>query len=440
MQYVLSPKFSVVDKKNDFRYLISKLEGVFRISKEAAMGKETARWFFFLVLSFLFLSTPFFLQAGGWNNTLLGCRAIGLGGAFAGLANDPSAIFYNPGGLVFQENRMSLAINGFYIWPTFEYTPPSGNTIRSRYESPLPQFFLAYKSSQKLSLGLGFYVPYAGSGVDWKQEDLGFPFRSSLGVYSITPTVAYQVTENLSVGLNLNFYTAKFHLKTEMPSSGTMTTEETGSAQSASLGLFYRYPGRGSLGFTVRGPAKIRLQGVTEMPFGPYELKFDSETVIRLPWDFEAGISFSAGDRLTLTADAQYTLWSVLEKVEKTIKGIPYSGDHHYDEMMNFKNILILRMGAEYSFPQGIFLRGGIGFDRYATPLESLSISNIDVDKLTLLGGFGIRMGRIGIDFASAYGWGKERETTSPLVVSPPIKQRFNLNIFIVGIGVTFYY
>lgn len=403
------------------------------------MGKKEGQGLVFL-FSILLFSAPVFLRAGGWNNTLLGCRAIGLGGAFSGLADDPSAIFYNPGGLVFQENRMSLAIQGFYVWPTFEYTPPSGTMVRSRYESPLPQFFLSYKGSSKLTLGLGFYVPYAGSGVDWKKEDLGFPFKSSLGVYSITPTVAYEITERLSVGVNLNFYTAKFKLNTENPSSGMMKSEETGSALSASLGLFYKTPGRASLGVTVRGPARIRLAGVTEMPFGPYELKFDSETLIRLPWDFEAGISFRVGERLTLSGDAQYTLWSVLDKVGKTIKGVPYSGDIHYEEVMNFENILILRAGAEYAFPQGFFLRGGIGFDRSAAPLESLSISNIDVDKITLLGGIGIRSGQMEIDFATAYGWGKEREATFPLAVYPPLKQKFNLNVFIVGVGVTFYY
>jgi len=404
------------------------------------MKTKGARCFVFPGLSFFLFFVPLSLWAGGWNNTLLGCRAIGLGGAFAGLADDPSAIFYNPGGLVFQESRMSLAINGFYIWPTFEYTPPWGTTIRSRYDNPLPQFFLSYKSSPRLILGLGFYVPYAGSGVDWKKEDLGFPFKSSLGVSSITPTLAYQITENLSVGMNLNFYTAKFNLTTDRPGVGLMKTEETGSALSASAGVFYRNPGKGSMGFTVRGPAKIRLEGVTAMPFGPYELKFDSETVIRLPWDVEAGVSFWLGERLVLSVDAQYTLWSVLEKVEKTIKGIPYQGDLRTEEAMNFKNILIVRAGAEYSFPQGLFFRAGIGFDRSATPLESLSIANIDVDKITLLGGIGIRSGRMGIDFATAYGWGKEREITSPLDVYPPIKQKFNLNVFIVGIGVTFYY
>jgi|GEM_PF-532617 len=401
----------------------------------------------FLILFWLF--SPRALRAGGWNNTLLGCRAIAIGGAFAGIADDPSAIFYNPGGLVFQANRLNLSVNGFYIWPTYEYTPPTGQTVQSRYDNPLPQLFLTYRTSEKLTLGLGFYVPYAGSGVDWKKEDLGFPFRSSLGVFSITPTIAYQINERLSVGLNLNFYTASFDMKTDVLAIedgdsiglGPTKTEEKGSTLSASLGLLYRASEKVGLGFTVRGPAKIKMEGETSMVFGFYNLKLDSESVIRLPWDFEAGCSFRATERLLLAADAQYTLWSALDKVEKTIKGVPYTGDIRFEEAMNFKDILILRAGAEYSFLQGLFLRAGIGFDRSATPLESLSFANIDVDKITLLGGVGLRSGSMKIDFATAYGWGKEREKDSPLsAMYPGAKEKFNLDVFIVGVGVTFSY
>lgn len=52
------------------------------------------------VFSFFLITAG--LWAGGWNNTLMGCKALALGGAFVGVADDPSAIFYNPAGLVFQ--------------------------------------------------------------------------------------------------------------------------------------------------------------------------------------------------------------------------------------------------------------------------------------------------------------------------------------------------
>ncbi len=84
-----------------------------------------------LILSFICLSlTSSGLWAGGWNNTLIGCRAIAIGGAFVGIADDTSAIFYNPAGLAFQQKNFSVSINGFNIWPTHEYSDSRGYNLR----------------------------------------------------------------------------------------------------------------------------------------------------------------------------------------------------------------------------------------------------------------------------------------------------------------------
>ena len=84
----------------------------------------------------------------------------------------------------------------------------------------------------------------------------------------------------------------------------------------------------------------------------------------------------------------------------------------------------------EYAFPQGVFLRAGFGFDRSATPESTLDCSNIDVNKFTILGGIGYRTGRTQIDFVYVYALGKERQKDSA--------ERYNLNVFIMGLGVTF--
>lgn len=51
-----------------------------------------------------------------YNNLLIGPRAIGLGGAFTALSDDPSGLYYNPGGLAFQNSaHLSSSINTFYL-------------------------------------------------------------------------------------------------------------------------------------------------------------------------------------------------------------------------------------------------------------------------------------------------------------------------------------
>ncbi|MGB9006624.1 MAG: outer membrane protein transport protein [Candidatus Aminicenantales bacterium] len=377
------------------------------------------------------------LQAGGWNNTLIGCRAIALGGAFCAVANDPSAIFYNPAGLVHQENRFNLALDGFYIWPTHEFTTASGNTIRSQFNTSLPQFFMTYRWSDRITLGFGMYAPYAGGGVDWKARDLGYPLKTTMGIISLTPTIAYNLSPTLSVGLNINFYRAVFTLDTEMPGIGPLKSDEEGSALSAGLGLFYRPIERLSFGLSIRGPARMKLVGKTTLSFDVYRVNLGSDTAFNLPWDIEAGICYRLSERLLVSASAQYTMWSVLDKVEKAIHDIPLNGDLRLDEDMSFRDILVLRAGAEYAFPSGLSLRAGVGLDRFASPAENLNPTNIDVDKLTLLGGLGYRTGRMTIDLAYVYGIGEERQK-NVLVMGIPFSEKYNLHVQVIGLGLSF--
>jgi long-chain fatty acid transport protein len=391
---------------------------------------------FFFIFSLILIFTN--LQAGGWNNTLMGWRALGFGGAFVGVADDPSAIFYNPAGLVFQKEAFNLSLGGFSIWPTHEYIMPLGKEAQSKYDTSLPQIFLSYRTSPKVTIGLGFYIPYAGAGMDWKEQDLGFPFKSTLGVYSITPTLAYHLNEKLSIGFCLNFYGSSLNVDTRTVEYGPMRAEEKGSAVSGGLGVLFKPTEKIGLGLGIRGPAKMKLTGKTSFTLtvpglGALNLDLNSETRFNLPWDVELGFSYRISENLLFSTSAEYTMWSVLKKVDKTIKNIPVQGDLETSEPMNFKDILIWRGGLEYHIFGGVFLRGGIGLDRYATPEETLDFKNIDVDKVTFLGGIGYRTGSMQIDFIYAYAQGKERETT---VSSFPGK--YNLNVYLMGLGVTF--
>ena len=188
-----------------------------------------------VMLIFMVLSTG--LGAGGWNNTLMGCRALALGAAFAGVADDPSAIFYNPAGLVYQERRLNFSINGFSVWPSYEFVTPAGYRAESKFQSSIPQIFITYKMNERITLGFGAYVPYAGSGVDWKSEQLGFPFKSHMAVMAFSPTLAYQVNENLSVGFNLHFYRGVLSVDTLTEEMGPMNADESGSTFSFGAGM-----------------------------------------------------------------------------------------------------------------------------------------------------------------------------------------------------------
>jgi long-chain fatty acid transport protein len=382
------------------------------------------------------------LWAGGWNNTLMGIRALGIGAAFVGIADDPSGIYYNPAGLILQKQKWNFSVNGVYIIPNHQFSVENVVSAQSQRKTGIPQFFITYKASERVTLGFGMFVPYAGGGVDWSAADLGSAMSSHLGVVSYTPSLSYRISDKFSLGLNINIYKGVFELNADTDLMSDLKTEEDGSSISASLGLMYQPSERWRVGLSVRGPAKMKLAGETlytvSVP-GVGDVRFgsDSETEFNLPWDFELGFMYKFSDQLILSTSAQYTLWSTLDKVTKTFKDLPVIGDVVEVEEMNFQDILILRVGLEYMIPAGIFLRGGVGFDRAATPPENLSINNIDVDKFTLLGGIGYRSGNMEINFVYVYAKGKETESINT-DYGFPLTASYNLDASILGMGVTF--
>ena len=384
------------------------------------------------------------LWAGGWNNTLMGIRAIAMGGAFAGLADDPSAVFYNPAGLTQQNEGLHFSINGFYIRPVYTFESSPGPRAESRFYTPIPQIFLSYKYSDRITLGFGAFIPYAGGGMDWKANQLGYPLKSNLGILSLSPCIAYRVSDKLSIGLSLNYYMGSHSLDANIPGSGPIKAEERGSSVSGGFSLFYRPVQRLGIGVTVRGPAKLTLSGTTSIQtsvpvIGDVELNLESDTSFNLPWDFELGISYHVSERFVVSTSAQYTMWETLDTVRKTIRGVPLEGDIVQDERMDFKNILILRAGFEYTIPAGLAIRAGIGLDRYATPAENLTVTNIDVDKLTLIMGLGYRAGNMQFNVVYISAPGREREVQKTQM-GIPLVEKYNLSATIFGLGVTFYF
>lgn len=379
---------------------------------------------------------PALLVAGGWNNSLIGARTVVLGGCIA-LGDDPGAIFYNPAGIIEQESPFNLAIDAYRIAPTHQLTLPTGSTIESKYDSTVPQFFLTGRISDRLTIGLGVFVPYAGGGVDWKAADLGFPLKTTLGVFSITPAIAYRVSDELSVGLTLNIYSGKFSLDTVQAPLGALSSDESGSALTAGLGVMYRPAKKWTIGLSVHGAASVTMSGKTKVNLGGYDVFLPSDTTIKLPWDLQAGVAFQAGSRLLLTLNAQYTMWSTLDKVSKTIKSIPTVGDLNFEQVMDFRNILLLGGGAEYALSRVLFVRAGVGLDKWATPAQSLAPSNIDVDKVSLMAGLGYRSGRVRADLAYVYGIGNPR-SVSTNVLGIPLTETYNMDVRVLGLGVTY--
>jgi len=193
----------------------------------------------------LIAATSLFASNGTQIGTV-GARSTAMGSCFRGLADDWSAVYYNPAGLT-QLEGLTIGVSNGFIMPRGSYTPftyPNDLTIPSLpfngmyswQERDLtaktflvPSLSIFYKFADRYTVGVGVYAPFGlGAEFDIFREPAGYrngTFNSdSLRFYpavkaiskdketysdhqviNIQPTFAMQVTEKLSVGLGVSY-------------------------------------------------------------------------------------------------------------------------------------------------------------------------------------------------------------------------------------------
>jgi len=231
------------------------------------------------------------LFAGGFALTGVGSRATSMAGAFRGLSDDPSAMYWNPAGLGFM-NENSVHLGGTFILPSATWDP-NGSAMSSipgfqdkEYEAEkslrmFPTVIATKTKDSPLKYGLGIYVPY-GLGTTWDAYELpagmtysdGFPkddMLSNIAILDIHPTFAYKVSPIFSVGAGLSAMYGMIDI-TKMsfnPALGAtylylpITTElsGTGFGFGANFGMMLKPMDKLNIGLSAKVPATIAMEG-----------------------------------------------------------------------------------------------------------------------------------------------------------------------------------
>lgn len=114
-----------------------------------------------LVLYLGFVAAPAWADEGRFQDYAVGARAMGLGGAYAAIADDASGIFYNPAGLTdVTHARLNLSTNLYGV--ELNGTTPIESAVL-RFESGLSAAdFIILPSSTGVAMGLGRPLPGGG--------------------------------------------------------------------------------------------------------------------------------------------------------------------------------------------------------------------------------------------------------------------------------------
>jgi Long-chain fatty acid transport protein len=308
---------------------------------------------------------------GGFQLNEQGARAMAQGGAFAARADDPSAIYFNPAGLGFQGSSIYLGTT--FIMPKVTFYGPSNLSLNDETKMVDQTFtpinvYGTYQITDDLHVGIGVNNPF-GLGTEWPASWIGqyVAQKIDLQTFFITPTVAYKLNDQLSIGVGVNYVTGSVKMKLAKgipfdspPPIVNLDLKATGVGFNA--GVIYKLMPDLSLGVSYRSSVKLDATGsasfspnytVLNLPTG------DASASIELPATAFLGASYKLMKNLEIEADYQFIGWSSYKELAIELKADPTKNEV---SPKNYQDTYILRFGAEYTMGD-IQLRAGYLYD-----------------------------------------------------------------------------
>ena len=310
-----------------------------------------------------------------YNNFLIGDRAAGMGGAYTAVSDDPTGLYYNPAGIVYGTGRnLSASVNAYYNAQKKYDNVLAGNSWTRTSSSLLPNFFGITQPMGKLKFGFSYAVPDSisedqdqvfynipsGSGLTITQYVLNF--NNEDNTYQFGPSIAGELTNNLSVGATLYF-----HRRTSQMILNQLIYLSDGSVQWDNeyvelneqglrpiIGLMWSPAEKVTIGLALSKvyvtSSDVRTQPTTMAATSIPSITishFDTSSTQKrdYPVELRAGIAYFASSSLLLTLDGMY-----------------------YNKITERVSVLNAAVGAEYYLDKNWAVRGGLFSDMANTP------------------------------------------------------------------------
>jgi long-chain fatty acid transport protein len=305
------------------------------------------------------------------------------------------AIPYNAAAMGFHDGS-SVALGGFVIGPSFSVSTASGKHDSQGADwTFLPSFQAAIKLADQWRLGLGLQVPY-GLETRWsygtfpllsQKMNLGpvtlptgnHPTASKLEILNFVPTLAYRVTDNLSLAVGMDVYWAK----TAQLDSNLAELSGDGTGFGFNLSAMYRL-NAWTLGASFHSASTIDLDGdytplnPTMVALGLLRPEQAASLDFDLPWRLQLGLRYEISPALAAEFDWSYTGWSSFKELE--VYG-QQNGGLIFADTNNWHNASTYRLGLTWQVLSETQLRFGYSYDQSAQDDDYFSARVPDTDR-----------------------------------------------------------
>jgi len=334
------------------------------------------------VFSLMLLMTSATAFAGGFQLTEYSVTGVGRSFAGAGIVGDDySALAFNPAGMTLKDSGAQVGANVVMI-----KADVSGNTSNGgvhagkegdiRLRQWVPHFFGQYKAADKVRLGLGMYAPFGLSTIyneDWFGRT--HALKSKIKVIDFNPSVAYQVSDTLSVGGGFILEKLSALLTNDLPADyygiplgGQLELKEKGKWEYGyNFGLMYE-PVKGTrFGASYRSKANYHLKGdVTILGSADFLPVYRNGVTIgraklTLPEYVWLSATHELNHRWTLSAAAKWVRWNRFKNLDIEsdcfLGGVAKTPEH-------WKNAWFFSLGTDYKYNDDLTFRWGVAYDQ----------------------------------------------------------------------------
>jgi len=376
-----------------------------------------------------------------------GARAMGLGGAFIAVADDATAVSFNPAGLaqllqpevsfVARGTQRDVSYQDFETGGSGRILAVSDSLVSSTRFDPL--FASAtvplQVSGRNLVLQLSIQRAFAqnddshrtlnespvatGSGLPGLLQQT---IRQSGQIDLYSFAAAYEVSQRILFGFSYNQWRGRWDIfSSSQHTTGTKTSLVTYQQTNAldgdnfNFGLIWRWPSW-SLGLVHRtgfhADYTFATQLATNLPSGGFN-GLAMTTGLHWPAGTGMGWSYRPSDQWLVTADLTHTLWSTTRYMSASPR-LNGQSFFDFDKGDRTPNATDLHLGAEYLHitPTGTVIPLRAGLSREPQPVvDALTGLQRVMYRVSL--GSGFKRGRAGFDIAYRYGWSSRRVSQS---------------------------
>jgi len=285
---------------------------------------------------------------------------------------------------------------------------------------------------QNLVVGIGVFAPF-GLGTDWDTDWVGrySATYAEVATIHIQPTVAYQVNDNVSVGVGVSYVTSSATMEkmvdfgsrigegpnplldseSSMDGSGSAVAFNVGIQAKASEAMTFGASYQSAYDIKYEGTATFTHSNVLKAKTYPLDptgattmyhvalanmpAKQDGSASFNMPWVLNLGMKYDFTPQFDTSFDVNVVGWSVYKELE-----VDFDTDVPEDKVLpkNWDDSVVLRLASSYDMSDSWILRGGLLYDKNPVPDETFDAQLPDANRIGLSVGTGYSFGKLRID------------------------------------------